>query len=458
MSVVWKIEYNGEVRPLRQWGVENPLLDSGNQVLGTLTLDVAGEAGSAEPQFEFEKRVVLFRDNVRWFTGWVTQLPYAGNAKAERQKYVISSPWWWLDTIIYSQPRHVLVDPDQPHLGYASIFTGKAVLFQSATGAKSNAGDQAKDIVDYAIALATHYNGGVPVFARADFTDLVADAPWESALDLSCSEALRRCTRWSRDAVAWWDYSAEVPVLHVDRQANLTPAVVDLDAAPTIVESFSVTPRHDLVPRGVILRFQRTRTIEDENSEANASQWTEYVLRTAGVADGGPRCISATLQLAGTGAGAEPIPSGLAEDYFNSLSTLPWEGTITLKEVDPTGLLAVGNVLNIEGGKTAWETMAAVIQSVRIDIAARITEARFGPASQLGPQDFLDQVRFQRGGPAGPGSSSRFDGTPEQPQKPTPTPPSPPSPGTPPSPSKYNSKEIEICENGEMKKIKIGVL
>jgi hypothetical protein len=456
MSVVWKLEYNGEVRPLRQWGLVNAVIETGNQVTDTMTLTVAGEDPDEDPQFEFEKRIVLFSDNVRFFTGWVTQLPTSGDAAGDRQEYVVEGPWYWLDKIIYNQPHWVLVDPDRPDLGYSSVAVGKAVLFQSATGAKSNAGAQAQDVVDYAIFKATQYNDEVALFAREDFTDLVADAPWESSLDLSCAEALRRCTRWIRDAVAWWDYTAEIPVLHVDRRASLTPALIDLNDSPKIVEGFSVAPRPDLVPRGVILRFGRTRTVEDEDSEFNGSQWTEYVLRTAGVADGGPRCISATLTLSGSGAGAEPIPSGLAEAYFSSLSTKLWEGSITLKEAAPSGLLAVGNVLNLNGGKEDWETMAAVIQSVVIDIAGRTTEARFGPADQLGPQDFLDQVRFQRGGPAGPGSGTRFDGTPEGPDTPKPAPPSPPSPGTPPQPSGQKGHFIEICEGGINKRIFIG--
>jgi hypothetical protein len=441
MSVVWKLEYNGETRPLAQWGLDNAVLDFGNQVRDTLTLRVAGEGATAAPRFAFEGKVVLWRDNVRWFTGWIATQPKIEGASGARRDYVAAGPWYWLETIIYQQPHWVLVDPNAEALGYASLFVSKLVLFQSATGASSDAGEQAQDVVDYAIFKTTQYNNGEPLFARADFTDLVANAPWERGLDLNCAETLRRCVRWIRDAVAYWDYTPEIPVLHIERRASLTPAVIDLDN-DGIVGECAAGPRYDLVPRGVLLRFQRTIT----NPETG-NQWTEFVTQTAGTADGGPRCISATLSLAGSGDGAEPVPSNLATDYYNSLATLPWEGSIVLREADPTGLLAVGNVLNIEGGETEWETMAAVIQSVKIDIVGRTTQARFGPADQLGPQEFLDQVRFQRGEPAGGGAGGRFDGTPENPQPPSQNPPSPPGgpPGGPSGPP-TRERKIKLCD------------
>jgi hypothetical protein len=457
MSVVWKLEYEGEVRPLAQWGLENAKLDFGNQVLGTLTLTVASEDDS-DPEFEFEKKVILWRDNVRWFHGWITQLPYAERAAGIRQEYVASDPWYWLDKTIYEQPRWVLVDPDQPNLGYAQVLSSRLNIFQSASGASSTAGQQAAEAVDYAIFYANLYNGGVPLFSRGDFSTVAAQAPWETGRDLSCAEVLRRCLRWTRDAVTWWDHSGEIPVLQVQRRASLTAAELAIDDADRIAE-YSLTPRPDLVPVGVVITYERTRMEVDGSGAQTGSQWTQLVTQKYPLTTGkGPRVVTATLTLSGAGDGAEPVPSGLAQNYYESLATMPWEGSLRLLEADPTGVAMVGNRLNFTGGRTAWETMDAVIQRVSIDIAARETVVEYGPAEQLGPQEFLDQVRFQRGSSVGNSGGGRFDGVPDGPsQPPRDNPPSPPSgpPGTPGGPQP-GGHFIEVCQGGETKTIFVG--
>lgn len=447
-TVVWKLEYDGEIRPLAQWGLVNAKLDLVNQQLDTLTITVA-RRDDADPEFEFEKKVVLWRDDVRWFHGWITRLPFAERADGMRQEYVASGPWYWLDKTIYQQPRWVLADPNAPAIGWSRLPNTRLVLFRSSSGSRSNSGAQAEATVDYAIAKATAYNGGTATFSRGSYSDVVAEAPWERGRDLSCAEVFRRCMRWTRDAVAYWDHSGEIPQLNVKRRANLTPAELDIEDADRIAE-YSLTPRPDLQPRGVSITFEVAQMEVNGEGEQTGAQWTKLVEQTAGTADGGPRCISATLPLSGAGDGAEPIPTDLAQDYFDSISALQWEGSVRLLEAYPTGVMLVGNVLNLLGGRTAWETMAAVVQRVSIDIVTGETVVDFGPAEQLGPQDFLDQVRFQRSESAGNDARRRFEGRPE-PQEPGNNPPTPPSgppgePGGPPT----RERTLTLCgPNGE---------
>lgn len=456
MSVVWKLEYDGQIRPLAQWGLENARLELGNQTLDALTLTVA-RTDDADPEFEFEKKVILWRDNVRWFHGWITQLPFAERAAGIRQEYIASGPWRWLDNTIFKQPHWVTTDPNQPTLGGSQRMVSKLVLFQKSNGTKSNAGEQAQEVVDYAIAKATHYNGGAALFSRGSFAEVNAEAPWETGRDLPCSEVLRRCMRWTRDAVAYWDYSGEIPELNVKRRASLTAAVLDIEDADRIAD-YSLTPRPDLVPRGVVLTYEQS--ISEINGEGadTGRQWTKYTeQRFPADVDDGPRVVTATLSLEGTGEGAEPIPASLAQTYYESLATMPWEGSLRLLEADPTGIALVGNRLNLDGGRAAWASMDAVVQRVAIDIAGRETVVEFGPADQLGPQEFLDQVRFQKGAPSNGAGGSRNNGTPNDPQLPRDQPPAPPPDGSidPELLPSGGGHFITICEGGQEKEIYI---
>ena len=417
-EAIWSLEYGGERRPLAQWGIEQPILELGNQIVDTLKFRTAGEDGTSPPRFAYDVAVSLWRDAVCWFSGVVTQTPWANTAQADRQVYEVSGAWIYLEEIVYEQPRYVAVDPQVRTLGYTQTDSGQLVLFQSALGAKLTTGAQALDVVNYARTRGAQILG-------VSYVDLTTDAPFEKAVDISCAEALKRCCRWTRDAVAWFSYAAVPPVLNLRRRANLTAVTLDLAAADKIAAT-ELTPRPDLVPSGVILRFAQVQT----NAETGA-QWTTYTVQPAGNAFGGRRCIKATLELAGTGESAEPVPVNLATDYYNSLATLQWQGTITLKEREGvSGILTMGMRLNLTGGRAAWETMNAVIQRVIYDIDARQTVAEFGPAEQLGASDFLDQLRTQKDGSAGEDVSGRMDGTPPKTVPATKPPPAPPAPGT----------------------------
>jgi hypothetical protein len=456
-SVVWSLEYDGERRPLRQWGLENAVLTLGNQVQDTLRLVVAGETITEAPAFEFERKVVLFRDQVRWFTGWITSLPTSESAGGTRREYVASGPWYFLENIIFQQIVYRIVDPQSPLLGLIRSRGPRVILMQDDDGSRTTTGTMIGKVVAYALErLAVSFGSELP-FAVESYAALAAEVPYETVQDLPCAEVIRRCLRWYRDAAVSWDYVPTIPVLKIKRRGEMVPAVIDLDERDRVA-SYNLTPRPDLVPRGVRFLFEYTST-----NTTTGAQFNTVVEQSAGIADDGHRVPVMTLRLSGSGDATEPVPAGLAALYFSSVSTMHWEGSIDLRETDPTGLLAVGNVLNLQGGDPAWETMAALIQSVTIDIGGRSTQASFGPAEQLGPQDFFDLVRVQTGfggsggsgTGAGSGPSDRFEGTPPDNSRPPPpkNPPSPPPPGTPPPQDSQRGHFIEICEAGQKKEI-----
>ena len=99
------------------------------------------------------------------------------------------------------------------------------------------------------------------------------------------------------------------------------------------------------------------------------------------------------LQSSSTG---EDMPTGLAAALYGSLGVAQFEGSVSFVQSDLSGLVRVGNVLNLSGGRSEWATMAATIQSVREDLVEGRTTVSFGPSPKFGLQDFLELLRATR--------------------------------------------------------------
>lgn len=439
MSLVWYFEYDGLKRPLADWGITIADLTEVNQAAGEFNFATENEDPDAAPRFEFQKVITLWRDSERWFTGPIVGIEYS-ESELQQHRYRAASPWWYLENIIYQQPSWVLKDLEEAALGYTDVETSRVVMGMASDGTSFDTGGQAAEIVDYAI------RRGAPI-ARSTFS-LATFIPWEKGEDLTCADALRRVLRWTRDAVAYWDYSAVVPVLHINKRADLIPSEVDV-AAANLVSSIQLAPRYDLVPRGLIVNFRRIL------ADRNGNQYVAYVRQGAGSLDQSIRCLSYTISLGGVGSQAEPVPAGLATNLYNSLSTLEWEGQVGLSEIECTGVARPGNTLNLLNGKAAWASMMATVQSVTHSIIGGQTTITVGPPAQLGVQDFLDLARFRRGSDVGNSGSERNNGKPGTPTGPTPDPgsppPSPPDPDLPPPNNTPGMIEIHWCDNGHEK-------
>ena len=93
----------------------------------------------------------------------------------------------------------------------------------------------------------------------------------------------------------------------------------------------------------------------------------------------------------------EEIPFGLAAQVYAAETPAPYAGTYVLSEVDYSGRIGIGNVLNLLGGVEDWESMRALIQSVEIDYTEGRTVLTFGPAKHLGAGDLIKRLRAERG-------------------------------------------------------------
>lgn len=92
---------------------------------------------------------------------------------------------------------------------------------------------------------------------------------------------------------------------------------------------------------------------------------------------------------------AEGIPIGLAEQLYGAVSVLQYEGSYTVVG-EEVGEYTLGLVLNINGGRTEWESMNALLQEIEDDLDNGRTTLKFGPAAHLTLQDLMEQLRGNR--------------------------------------------------------------
>jgi hypothetical protein len=94
----------------------------------------------------------------------------------------------------------------------------------------------------------------------------------------------------------------------------------------------------------------------------------------------------------------DDVPAGLAEQLYNILSPLQYDGQVLRYEdlTTPTGICSILRRLNIAGSENDLETMAAIIQQCRMDHLSGRQTIKFGPASHLEPQDFIALCRANR--------------------------------------------------------------
>ncbi|MDR2776486.1 MAG: hypothetical protein LBB17_00350 [Puniceicoccales bacterium] len=92
---------------------------------------------------------------------------------------------------------------------------------------------------------------------------------------------------------------------------------------------------------------------------------------------------------------AESIPLNLAEQIYNSVNPLQYDGTVvTVSEEISQDFF--GKMLNIIGGQPSWETMNAVVQEVVEDLDSGKIFIKFGPAKHLGAADLAELTRSGR--------------------------------------------------------------
>lgn len=133
-----------------------------------------------------------------------------------------------------------------------------------------------------------------------------------------------------------------------------------------------------------------TYTVEGENGrKIERTKPGQVQINTTNVPDGNYEEVASAVA-------GESAPEGLAQSVFDSLSTVPFEGSIVLTEEEAEGDISLFHMLNISGGTGRFAAMNALVQAVSIVIDSGQTTVQLGPPVHLGIADIIEMLRFNR--------------------------------------------------------------
>lgn len=387
-----------QANTLAGWGIENPQMVFRSMDDDELTFDIKTLV-TTTPVFPYGTAVTLYKvasgTTTPWFVGTVTRITSVGSFRTESMRFTVSGPWWQLRRLLFTASAQFY----NASCGQVALQCSKVVLFQDpTTGGAITTGTQIQNVINFAVAAGVGIAAGsLPAFVNV---------PTEETRDLTCADVIRRCMKWTPDGVGWFNYSSGVPVFSASQRAGLSTYSIDL-SQDNLVESFSLTPRNDMVPSGVLFNYIASAwcnvnvpngCVDPSTGITNTSGVTQLSANpvnvqtvtqdTAGLPmlPGG---ITGAIDLAQlTPTTYETAPIGFAAQYYLSLVSPTYDGTVTTHEYECSGNLRPGKALNLMNGQTVWATMAAQIQQVRESLNDGITVATVGTPGHLQPQNF----------------------------------------------------------------------
>jgi len=107
----------------------------------------------------------------------------------------------------------------------------------------------------------------------------------------------------------------------------------------------------------------------------------------------------------------ESIPAGFADALYASWSRLQYDGRISRVAAAGFTDAVVGNALNLSGGRSAWASMAALVQRVSHNLATGSTTIDFGPPRQLTADTLMQMLRALRDRPPSIRAELRLSGS-----------------------------------------------
>lgn len=261
---VWTLLYGGVEKSFASWGLRNLTRRQSSQSQYQVTFTGQRQAFDATPQFAYGETVVIKKSGVQWWKGPVVSIPKYGSAQTERIDYIVASPWWYLENLTYQQPWAYYTGTTYEQKFSSHLFLGQTIDWTThptapeTVRAKTNVA--IKEILDYARARC----GNAFAYDAADLADvntaMAISIPVDECREINCAEAVRRVTKWLRDLVIWWDFTASTPVLRFQRRPALTTATLTIGAKP--LAEIELTPRYDLQVETVCLKFEKTDEVD----------------------------------------------------------------------------------------------------------------------------------------------------------------------------------------------------
>ncbi len=209
------------------------------------------------------------------------------------------------------------------------------------------------------------------------------------AIDSTSVEWWKKHIPTLRDAGKINIVSGPTGVAHYDQDGGLLSTVYERELLPSggsIAEWMSYNGTPLLWQREYIRATFRIREYADDGENVVKDEIKEYSVEL--VSTTAPAGHSEYSAVSSIDSG-DPVPTGLAQYLYESLSELHYQGRLHLTEQECTAYVTVGNVINLFGARTAYESMRALVQEVSFHLDSGTTEITLGPPEHLSLSDVL---------------------------------------------------------------------
>lgn len=331
-------------------GVTGLKLQRRSQEKDSLSIQFASEL-EAERFLASGDAIALTKDGRRIFAGKALPAITAGVADNEGYGITAHNAWWDMERL-----QFVSSGGTEP----TSISTlSRLFLDQNGTGCSTQ--QAIRDLVGFAVGRGVQIqNGGLDL-------DTVNPPP-ASAANRMVGELIQRVLRWHPDVATVFDYSVTgYSALRTVKRGTFAKSF-SLGAAP--LAGISIQPRNDLVPNGVIIRYERGSAQVDVFGYREA-EWVDRWPGNARPDDIGALAITLTL------GDNDSYEVGSAKRLYEALALI-WEGELTFADEDCDTGLAIGDSVNLTGGRAEWATMNAFVQEIEEDFFNGQTIAKLG--------------------------------------------------------------------------------
>lgn len=328
----------------------------------TLTFD---DDVTASAVFATDDVITVLRDGVTWFSGKV--LPSKAASPGQHGGTLqVRGAWAELERTQFLHSRGS---------GNANI-SGRVTMFADAAGEPETTVATINRILDYAEGKGIITKGsGWTTGNMGSLTPAM-----ETSQDRMCAEMLQSAMRFHWDCAA---YISGEKTLNVKQRGD-SPKTLAFSS----IRDIDIRFRDDLIPAGVVIRY------EDPEDAADEQGVREAVAVDAWPTDsdiGDPGVIALTVILAK----GEAVPAGnVAKRWFQMISDVTIvEGSVTIEDEECGTGYVPGDTINVSGGNAAWAAMKAFVQGVIETPELGTTQLTFGLPGYLGVKEFADLLK-----------------------------------------------------------------
>ncbi|WP_009964080.1 hypothetical protein [Verrucomicrobium spinosum] len=338
MAIEWLI--NDETP--EHWGVTLGTLTRNNQAVDVLSLPINRAADAVIP-FDYDQVITLKRDGEPYFRGRVMSRVVSGESAGDGMTIEVGGPWWELSRMPYVVLTLSVEETPEKTYRLRSNMSG---------GVRQTSLQMIQQVLDYAVGKGLGFQLQEEPYVLSSFKP-----PRTTKQDRRCDELIRSALTAHPDTVVWFDYSTEPPTFRLTTRGDEGTTISFTKGVPPL-RAVNLQPRPDLVPSGVVVRYERSGTAVSTDGKRPA------VLVDAYPPESEPDVLDAIAMTITLKKGEHAL-AGYAQRLYTAFSVMPWEGGVQLWAADGVTGLHPGQSLNITSDQASWATMGAMVQTVQ---------------------------------------------------------------------------------------------